>query len=142
MKRVLLNKIESIERCVNRIDEIYGGDIDRLNDYLYQDAVVLNIQRACKQSIDLSMYLCSKLALGIPKDSRDSFSLLEKKGIVTDNTANLMKKMVGFRNVVIHEYQSVELEVIKFVVKKGARDFLTFTKEILTYLKEQEEKEN
>ena len=47
MKRVLLNKIESIERCVKRIDDIYEGDIEKLNDYLYQDAVVLNIQRAC-----------------------------------------------------------------------------------------------
>jgi len=49
-----------------------------------------------------------------------------------------MEKMVGFRNVVIHEYQAVELEVIKFIVKKGSKDFLTYTREILSYLKEQE----
>ena len=142
MKRVLLNKIESIERCVKRIDDIYEGDIEKLNDYLYQDAIVLNIQRACQQSIDLSMYLCSKLGLGIPKDSRDSFRLLKNKGILTENTSNLMEKMVGFRNVVIHEYQAVELEVIKFIVKKGSKDFLTYTKEVLIYLKNLEEKEN
>ncbi|MEI6856696.1 DUF86 domain-containing protein, partial [Psychrilyobacter sp.] len=135
MKRVVLSKIESIERCVKRIDEIYGGDIERLNDYLYQDAIVLNIQRACQQSIDLSMYLCSKLAFGIPKSSRDSFTLLKKNGILTENTSNRMEKMVGFRNVVIHEYQAVELDVIKFIVEKGVGDFLTYTKEILTYMK-------
>lgn len=139
MKRVVLNKIESIERCVKRIDEIYGGDMERLNDYLYQDAIVLNIQRACQQSIDLSMYLCSKLAFGIPKASRDSFTLLKKNGVLTENTSNLMEKMVGFRNVVIHEYQAVELEVIKFVVEKGRGDFLKYTKEILTYIKKIEE---
>ena len=116
MKRVVLSKIESIERCIKRIDEIYGGDMERLNDYLYQDAIVLNIQRACQQSIDLSMYLCSKLAFGIPKSSRDSFALLKKNGILTEKTSNVMEKMVGFRNVVIHEYQSVELDVIKFII--------------------------
>ena len=139
MKRVVLNKIESIERCVKRIDEIYGGDMERLNDYLYQDAIVLNIQRACQQSIDLSMYLCSKLAFGIPKASRDSFTLLKKNGVITENTSNLMEKMVGFRNVVIHEYQAVELEVIKFVVEKGVGDFLKYTKEILIYIEKIEE---
>lgn len=104
MKRVVLSKVESIERCIKRIDEIYGGDIKRLNDYLYQDAIVLNIQRACQQSIDLSMYLCSKLAFGIPKSSRDSFVLLKENGIITEKTSNLMEKMVGFRNIVIHGY--------------------------------------
>ncbi|UUV18837.1 DUF86 domain-containing protein [Fusobacteria bacterium ZRK30] len=139
MKRVVLSKIESIERCIKRIDEIYGGEIERLNDYLYQDAIVLNIQRACQQSIDLSMYLCSKLAFGIPKSSRDSFALLKENGILTEKTSNLMEKMVGFRNIVIHEYQSVELEVIKFIVKKGREDFLSYTKEILTYMKKIDE---
>ena len=141
MKRVVLNKVESIERCVKRIDEIYGGDIKRLNDYLYQDAIVLNIQRACQQSIDLSMYLCSKLAFGIPKSSRDSFAILKENGILTEKTSNLMEKMVGFRNIVIHEYQSVELEVIKFIVEKGVSDFLSYTKEILLYMEKVEERE-
>ncbi|MCK5780662.1 MAG: DUF86 domain-containing protein [Psychrilyobacter sp.] len=135
MKRVVVSKIESIERCVKRIDEIYGGDLNRLNDYLYQDAIVLNIQRACQQSIDLSMYICSKVAFGIPKSSRDSFTLLKENGVLTEKTSNVMEKMVGFRNIVIHEYQSVELDVIKFIVENGKGDFLNYTKEILTYIK-------
>lgn len=130
MKRVVLSKIVSIERYIKRIDEIYGGEVERLNDYLYQDAIVLNIQRACQQSIDLSMYLCSKLAFGIPKSSRDSFALLKENGILTEKTSNLMEKMVGFRNIVIHEYQSIELKVIKFIVKKGREDFFSYTKEM------------
>lgn len=135
MERVILTKIESIERCVQRIDEIYGGDIERLNDYLYQDAIVLNIQRACQQSIDLSMYLCSKLAFGIPKSSRDSFILLKENNVITEDMSKLMEKMVGFRNVVIHEYQEVELEIIKFIVEKGREDFLKYTNEVLNYIK-------
>jgi len=139
VERVILTKIESIERCVQRIDEIYGGDIERLNDYLYQDAIVLNIQRACQQSIDLSMYLCSKLAFGIPKSSRDSFTLLKENKVITEDISKLMEKMVGSRNVVIHEYQEVELEIIKFIVEKGREDFLKYTNEILNYIKKMED---
>lgn len=141
MERVVFNKIESIERCVKRIDEIYGGRADRLDDYLYQDALILNIQRACQQAIDLAMYLSSKLGLGIPKNSREAFTFLKKKDILSQEVSHTMEGMVGFRNIVIHEYQNVELKVIKYIVETGKDDFLKFTREILSYLKKLREEE-
>lgn len=134
MEKVILNKIESIERCVRRIEEIYNNDESRLDDFLYQDALTLNIQRACQQAIDLSMYICSKMALGIPKRSRDSFSILEKAKIITKKTSLNMGLMVGFRNIVIHEYQDVETDVIKSIAEDSKKDFLVYTKEILVFL--------
>ena len=116
VERVVLNKIESIERCVKRLDEIYAGDEKRLGDYLYQDALILNIQRACQQSIDLAMYLSSKLGLGIPKNSREAFTFLGDAEILSKEVALAMEKMVGFRNIVVHEYQEVELKVVKFSI--------------------------
>ena len=74
MERVVFNKIESIERCVKRIGDIYSEET--FDNYLYQDALILNIQRACQQSIDLAMYLVSKLGLGIPKKSSEAFDKL------------------------------------------------------------------
>ena len=60
MDRVVLNKIESIERCISRIKNLYNDDESRLDNYLYQDAIILNIQRACQQTIDLAMFIVSK----------------------------------------------------------------------------------
>lgn len=135
MERVILNKIESIERCVKRIDEIYSED--KIEDFLYQDALILNIQRACQQSIDLAMYICSKLAFGIPKSSKEAFELLNKNNVIGKKLSESMVKMVGFRNIAIHEYQNLELGVIKYISEKGKEDFLKYTMEIIGYLKEQ-----
>jgi uncharacterized protein YutE (UPF0331/DUF86 family) len=48
-----------------------------------------------------------------------------------------MAKMVGFMNIAIHEYQNLELEVIKYISESGKEDFLKYTMEIIEYLKKQ-----
>ena len=55
MERVVLSKIESIERCVKRIDELYNLNEELEDKYMLEDAITLNIQRACQQAIDLAM---------------------------------------------------------------------------------------
>lgn len=70
---VILNKIDTIERCINRIKEVYDNNPENLNDYTKQDSIVLNIQRACEASIDLAMHIISEKKLGVPQSSRDGF---------------------------------------------------------------------
>jgi len=135
MERVLLNKIESIERCVGRLREIYGGKPERLEDYLYQDAIVLNVQRACQQAIDLAMYLVSKTGMGLPKASKEAFQLLEKNNVIDKNLSKSLQGMVGFRNIAIHEYQNLDLNILKSILEEHTEDFLKYTKSILSYLK-------
>ncbi|MCK8816312.1 DUF86 domain-containing protein [Natroniella sulfidigena] len=133
MERVILNKIESIERCINRIEEVYSeGSLD---DYLYQDAIVLNLQRACQQAIDLGMYLVSKLGLGVPKKSREAFELLEEEGIISEEVADRLQRMVGFRNIAIHEYQELDLDILRSIIENNLDDFLDYNREIIEFLK-------
>ncbi len=75
---VILNKIETIERCINRINEVYKNNPENLKDYTKQDSIMLNIQRACEASIDLAMHIISRRKLGIPQNSRDAFDVLNK----------------------------------------------------------------
>lgn len=65
---VVLNKAAGIERCLLRILEEYGGDRQNLlTNQTKQDAIVLNLQRACETSIDLAMYVISRRRLGLPQ---------------------------------------------------------------------------
>ena len=52
---VIINKFETIEKCINRINEDYENDSNNLNDYRKNDAIVLNLQRACQATIDIAM---------------------------------------------------------------------------------------
>ena len=55
-KAVILNKFETIEKCINRINEEYQNESENLKDYRKVDMIVLNLQRACEAVMDLAMY--------------------------------------------------------------------------------------
>ena len=42
-----------------------------------------------------------------------------------------MKRMVGFRNVAVHDYTKLSLEVVKVIITKHLSDFLAFTQKML-----------
>lgn len=94
---------------------------------------MLNIQRACEASIDLAMHIVAEKKLGLPQTSRESFDFLEKAGVVNQETAKSLKAMVEFRNIAVHDYQKLNLEILQKIVEQHLSDFIQFTKQVLYY---------
>lgn len=129
---VVLNKAASIERCLQRIQDEYAGTKQNLaENQTKQDAIVLNLQRACETAIDLAMYVVSQRKLGVPQDSRDAFTLLQTAGILSADLTTRMQRMVGFRNVAVHEYIRLNLEVIHSIITKQLDEFRAFSSTIV-----------
>lgn len=126
VKDVLYNKIEIIERCLSRVREVYDQDPDNLKDYTKQDSIVLNIQRAVEATIDIAMYIVSTKKLGIPKNSRDVFEVLAHNNIIDDKLLDKLKNMIGLRNIAVHNYQKLNLEVLQKVIENNLEDFKEF----------------
>jgi uncharacterized protein YutE (UPF0331/DUF86 family) len=124
---VILNKVATIERCLARVDEEYGGDERNLRDNLTrQDSIILNLQRACEASIDLAMALVKVHRLGPPQESRHAFELLRDAGRLDAALAARMARMVGFRNVAVHDYQRLNLDIVKAIILERLDDFRGF----------------
>jgi uncharacterized protein YutE (UPF0331/DUF86 family) len=87
MDDVLLNKAAIIDRCLRRIDDEYASDPLRLVDFTHQDAIVLNLERACQAAIDLGMHVVAREHLGIPQGSAQAFDLLALAGKITPDLA-------------------------------------------------------
>ncbi len=129
MDDVILNKVATIERCLLRVEEEYAGDASNLdNDITRQDSIILNLQRACEASIDLAMHLIRRFRLGIPQDSRDGFELLVQGGKIDREMAQSMKRMVGFRNVAVHDYQRMNLAIVKAIIERHLGDLRAFAR--------------
>lgn len=129
---VIINKTESIRKCVARAREEYIADRDSfLKNFSRQDAAILNIQRGCEQAIDLANHIVKLLRLGVPNEARDSFEFLFRKQIISEDLSNKLNKMIGFRNVAIHEYQDLNLNILVSVIEKNLDDLLEFCKVIL-----------
>ena len=128
---VVLNKAATVERCVKRVLEVYAGNPENLQDYTKQDSIILNIQRACEASIDLAMHIVSIKKLGLPKKSRDAFQYLQEANIIDDNLAKTLMNMVGFRNIAVHDYQSIDLDILQAIIENHLTDFTAYTKVVL-----------
>lgn len=132
MDDVLINKVEMIERCLRRINDEYNGHEDELEtNFTRQDAIVLNLQRACEAAIDAAMHVVRVNKLGIPQQSRDAFRLMRDAGLIDGQIALRMQKMVGFRNVAVHNYRALSLPVLRSVLDERLDDFRVFSKCII-----------
>lgn len=126
---VALNKAATIERCVRRAREVYGGvDTNLTDDLTRQDSIILNIQRAREAAVDLAMHLVRVQRLGIPQESRDAFELLVGAGTLDRQLADGLKRMVGFRNVAVHDYQRLNLDIVRAILQRDLDDLLAFAR--------------
>lgn len=130
MDDISINKAAIIRRCLSRVHEEYRDDPARLNDFTIQDSIILNLLRACEASIDLAMHRIAAERLGIPQTSRDAFDILATRGLITNSTASVMKNMVGFRNIAVHDYQRIQLEILQAILTSHLGDFSIYLKEL------------
>ncbi|HYA39365.1 MAG TPA: DUF86 domain-containing protein [Candidatus Methylomirabilis sp.] len=125
---VLLNKVATIERCLKRVEDEYRGHEHELHsNFTRQDSIVLNLLRACEASIDLAMHLVRTRKLGLPQETREAFTLLEQSGLLNAELAARMRAMVGFRNIAVHDYKKLSLDVVKAILEKHLDDFRGYT---------------
>jgi len=128
MNEIILNKKVSIERCIQQINSYYALDngLPFATDYLRQDAIAMNLQRACELTIDIANYLIKSKKLGLPQDSRDSFALLHQAGLITTEQMKGLQAMVGFRNTLVHQYQRLNLQIMVEVIENRLGELLDF----------------
>jgi uncharacterized protein YutE (UPF0331/DUF86 family) len=129
---ILVGKANIIERCVARVREEYVGYENEFEvNFTKQDSIILNLQRASEAVIDAANHLVKIKQLGVPQTSREAFELLVKSGGLEKELGAQLQKMVGFRNVAVHDYTSLNLAVVRKIIETRLSDFEKFAAWIL-----------
>ncbi|SFF64519.1 Uncharacterized conserved protein YutE, UPF0331/DUF86 family [Fontimonas thermophila] len=128
---VAARKIATLMRCVERArsEHAAAGAAFR-TDYTRQDAALINVTRACEAAIDLANMLIRKHRLGVPAESRESFALLERAGIIPPELSARLQSMVGFRNIAIHQYQNLDLDIVETVIRERLDDLIALAEAV------------
>lgn len=124
---VILAKAEIIERCIKRAREELAASPAFDTDYTRQDAALLNVERACEAAIDVMNRIVRQRALGAPASTRDGFERLVKAAVIDQSLADRLMRMVGFRNLAVHQYQKLDLAIVRAVIQKNLDDLLEFS---------------
>lgn len=132
---IVLAKSASIQKCLRRIKDVTQMQPATLEEQNVQDIFVLNLQRAVQASIDLATHVVSSEGLGLADSVKGNFELLEKAGIIDRGLSGRMQSMVGFRNIAVHDYQELDLNILKAILQKSLKDPEDFYTQILRYFK-------
>jgi uncharacterized protein YutE (UPF0331/DUF86 family) len=128
----VVNKAATIERCLARVVEEFGDDgVELAVDQRRQDALVLNLLRACETAIDLAMHVVRVRGLGAPQSSRDAFVRLVDAGLMDRESGDDLQRMVGFRSIAVRRYQDLDLDVLRAIVRQESGRFGAFVAAML-----------
>jgi uncharacterized protein YutE (UPF0331/DUF86 family) len=129
---VAVAKADIIERRLARIREEYvGHEAELETDITRQDAILVNLQRACEAAIGLANRIVRRRRLGVPQRSADAFESLARAGLLDRGLAARMKAMVGFRNIAVHDYRALDLAKVREIIERRLDDLSAFGRAML-----------
>lgn len=132
---IVYAKIGIVQRCLKRIQQSTGLDPAVIDDFDKQDIFVLNLQRAVQATIDLAAHVTASEGLGMPEELKDNFRFLKEKNIISFELSAKMEKMIGFRNIAVHEYREIDPDILKVILTKNLKDLEDFYVAVVNYFR-------
>ena len=103
-------------------------------DLLQERFVEYTLQTAIQAALDTASHVVSEERLGEPATNRELFALLARAGILDLDLGERLQAMAGFRNVLVHGYDRVNLGIVRDIVENRLEDLEAFVAAIRAYL--------
>jgi uncharacterized protein YutE (UPF0331/DUF86 family) len=124
---ILAEKLESLRRCVARIEDRRADSAEALrHDIDRQDILSLNLTRAVQLCVDMAVHVLSDTEQPPPQTMGEAFDQLAAERLITPELAKRMRAAVGFRNVAVHSYQAIDWDIVHAITHRGLEDFRRF----------------
>ncbi|MCE8025296.1 MULTISPECIES: type VII toxin-antitoxin system HepT family RNase toxin [Halomonadaceae] len=131
MDQLLINqKLESLRRCVMRLESRCPSSVEALEaDLDAQDILALNLTRAVQLCVDIAAHwIAEHHELTSPITMGQSFDVLAERDVISRALADDMRKSVGFRNIVVHNYEAVNWQVVFAICRDHLDQFRQFAR--------------
>ena len=129
---LIMTKSAAVRKHISRIKDASDISLDQfLGDEDRQDIVMFNLQLTILNCIYIAAHIVSKADSGVPGVASELFYILEEKNYIDQVLANHMAKSVGLRNLIVHEYSRLDLEMIYDISHNSLTHLETFLKIVL-----------
>ncbi len=92
------------------------------------------LQLAIEATLDIGAHLVADLRLGSIEVSRDVPQHLGEAGIVPPDLQKIWIRMIGFRNILVHDYLDVDRRLVYQVLQNHLGDFRRLARIFATFL--------
>ncbi len=124
-RSLVLKKLASIETYVEQLRQRLRPEAIE-NDLEHRSFVERMLQKAIQAVQDIASHIVSDDNLGQPESNRDLFRLLAQEGWFDASQAEDLAKMISFRNILVHGYDDVNLDVVRSIAEHRLDDLLQF----------------
>lgn len=132
---IIQNKINAVERYLSILKEYAKySETEIKKDQTLSGAVERYLYLAAQATIDLAEATISHKQLRKPSTMSESFSILEENNVISADLTEAMRKMVGFRNILAHDYEDVDYTILDNVLREKTKDITVFLSAIKQYL--------
>jgi uncharacterized protein YutE (UPF0331/DUF86 family) len=122
-KNVITTRIEQIDKHLDRISSYSKLSYeDFLKDKNVQDIVEYNLFQIVNHLINITQHIVVDEDYGLPQTAYEASQILHHKGILSGDDLELLRKMIGFRNIVGHDYISLNKKAVYFILTEGTED--------------------
>jgi len=125
-----LAPIETSVRELRTLSRPADIPVDKLQERFAEHTLQIAIQAV----LDVASHIVSDERLGEPRTNRELVDLLERHGWLPTDLATVMRRMVGFRNILVHGYEIVDVGIVRDIVEHRLEDLLRFVRLIRTRL--------
>ena len=130
MNDSLTDKLDSLQRCVERVREEFEPQSEFSVNETRQDAAVMNIVRACGTAAGIAKSAVQVMGLDVPSEAATSFEILSDRNIANSETCARLQQMTEFSDVALREPESLSAEMIASLISDRLADFEVFAREV------------
>ena len=135
-RTLILSKASKVETCLKRIQKKTPEVMEQfLDDLDRQEIILFNLQMAIQNCIDMAAHIVSDQEMGVAGSTNEMFYMLQDNGYLDLNLTEKMVAAVGFRNLVVHEYEIVDLKRVFEIIQKDIFDLEDYLKTVLNKCK-------
>ena len=131
-KKVIEEKLISLNRCLDRIKLHTPATVEALQtDFDAQDIISLNLQRAVQISVDIAAHILTEQLHEQTSTMAETFLALSKHGLLDSHLASRLAKAVGFRNIAVHEYDTLDMNILYSIITNEIGWFYEYADTVL-----------
>lgn len=133
-QRIIEEKIESLRRCVRRIETKRPRRVEVLqDDWDIQDIIALNLTRAVQLCVDIAAHVVAESDQAPPETMGEAFEHLHKMGVLDHDLSERLKGAVGFRNIAVHNYRTIDWQIVFSIIHEHLDDFRQYAKAVTAW---------
>ena len=135
-RTLILRKLSNLEAYLAQIEEYRDISLDAyVNDWKIQRIIERTLQMMIETCSDIAGHIIADKKYRVPTGYADTFKVLQENQILDQSLATSLSQMAKFRNVVVHDYDQVDSEIVIGILRKRLSDFGLFKDAVVAFLK-------